>query len=65
MNITRPGDGVSLAGVNKGDNKATLSLKAQALSKEANDAAKKAEELRALNQPRTRMPRLKPISNLR
>ena len=47
VNITRPGEGVSLAGVAKGDNKATLSQKAQALSKEANDAAKKADELRA------------------
>ncbi len=47
VNITKPGEGVSLAGVAKGDNKATLSQKAQALSKEAADAAKKADELRS------------------
>src|SRR5476651_2405249 len=35
VNITRPGDGVSLAGVSKGDNKATLAQKAQDFSKEA------------------------------
>lgn len=46
VNITRPGDGVSLAGVTRGDDKATLAKKAQDLSKEANEAAKKAEELR-------------------
>jgi proton glutamate symport protein len=46
VNITRPGDGVSLAGVARGDDKATLSKKAQDLSKEANEARKKAEELR-------------------
>jgi len=46
VNITRPGDGVSMAGIAKGDDKATLAKKAQDLSKEANDAAKKAEELR-------------------
>ena len=47
VNITRPGDGVSLAGVVKGDDKATLALKAQTLSKESTDAAKRAAELRA------------------
>ena len=47
VNITRPGEGVSLAGISKSDNKATLAAKAQALSKEANDASAKADELRA------------------
>jgi proton glutamate symport protein len=47
VNITRPGEGVSLAGIAKGDDKATLSKRAQDLSKEANDAAAKAEALRA------------------
>lgn len=46
VNITRPGDGVSLSGVSRGDDKATLAKKAQDLSKEASEAAKKAEELR-------------------
>src|SRR2546423_2617928 len=39
VNITRPGDGVSMAGVQKGEDKATLAKKAQDLSKEATDAA--------------------------
>lgn len=47
VNITRPGDGVSLAGVNKEDNKATYAQKAQAFSKEAEEASKKASELRS------------------
>jgi proton glutamate symport protein len=47
VNITQPGKGVSLAGIAKGDDKATLAKKAQDLSKEANDAAKKAAELRS------------------
>ena len=47
VNITRPGDGVSLAGIAKGDDKAVLAQKAQAFSKEANEALKKADELRA------------------
>ncbi len=47
VNITRPGDGVSLAGIAKGDDKATLAKKAQDLSKESTDAWKQAEELRA------------------
>lgn len=47
VNITRPGDGVSLAGVAKTDDKATLAKKAQDLAKESNDALKKAEEFRA------------------
>lgn len=49
VNITRPGEGVSLAGVAKGDDKATLAKKAQDLSREAGEAAKKADELRAQN----------------
>jgi proton glutamate symport protein len=47
VNITRPGDGVSLAGIARGEDKATLAKKAQDLSKEASEAAKKAEEFRA------------------
>src|SRR5690348_10519833 len=47
VNITRPGDGVSLAGVQKGEDKATLAAKATALSKEADDAAKRAAEIRS------------------
>lgn len=47
VNITRPGDGVSLAGVAKGDDKATLAQKAQTFSKESSEAAKRASELRA------------------
>jgi proton glutamate symport protein len=39
VNITRPGDGVSLAGVAKGDDKATLSQKATTLAKEAKELA--------------------------
>ena len=46
VNITKPGEGVSLAGVQKGDDKATLAKKAQDLSKEASEAARKAEEFR-------------------
>jgi proton glutamate symport protein len=46
VNITRPGDGVSLAGIARGDDKATLSKKAQDLSKESSEALKKAEEFR-------------------
>lgn len=47
VNITRPGDGVSLAGIAKGEDKAVLAKRAQDLSKEANEASKKAGELRA------------------
>ncbi len=47
VNITQPGKGVSLAGIAKGDDKATLAQKAQNLSNEANEAAKKVESLRA------------------
>ncbi len=47
VNITRPGDGVSLAGIAKGEDKATLSKKAQDLTKESSEAWKKVEELRA------------------
>jgi proton glutamate symport protein len=47
VNITRPGDGVSLAGIARGEDRATLAKKAQDLSKEASEAAKKAEEFRA------------------
>lgn len=47
VNITQPGRGVSLAGVAKGDDKATLAKKAQDASKESSEAMKRAEELRA------------------
>ncbi len=47
VNITRPGDGVSLSGIKQGEDKAVLAQKAQSLSKEANEAAKLAGELRA------------------
>lgn len=47
VNITRPGDGVSLAGIAKGEDKAVLAQKAQNYSRESTEAAKKAEELRA------------------
>src|SRR5204862_3255970 len=47
VNITRPGDGVSMSGVTKGDDKASYARKAQDASKAATDAAKKAEEFRA------------------
>ncbi|CAN5262670.1 glutamate/aspartate:proton symporter GltP [soil metagenome] len=47
VNITQPGKGVSLAGVAKNENKATLAARAQSLSKEANEALNKANELRA------------------
>ena len=47
VNITRPGDGVSLAGIAKGEDKATLSKRGQDLSKESSEAWKKAEEIRA------------------
>src|SRR3954469_3949732 len=40
VNITQPGKGVSLAGIAKGDDKATLAKKAHDLSKEANEARK-------------------------
>ena len=47
VNITRPGDGVSLAGVAKGEDKASIAQRAQSLSKEADEASKKAIELRS------------------
>src|SRR5436190_23334910 len=37
VNITRPGDGVSLAGIQRGEDKASLAQKASAFSKEAED----------------------------
>jgi|ERR1035437_3665184 proton glutamate symport protein len=46
VNITRPGDGVSLKGIQIGEDKATLSQRAASLSKEADAAAKKSTELR-------------------
>ncbi len=47
VNITQPGNGVSLAGIAKGEDKAVMAQRAQTFSKEANEAAKRAEELRA------------------
>ncbi|MEP7039087.1 MAG: cation:dicarboxylase symporter family transporter, partial [Acidobacteriota bacterium] len=47
VNITRPGDGVSLAGVVKTEDKAVLADRAKGLAKESGDAAKLAEELRS------------------
>jgi proton glutamate symport protein len=41
VNITRPGDGVSLAGVAKGEDKAVLAQKAKDYAKEAKDLAAK------------------------
>ncbi|HEY3056321.1 MAG TPA: cation:dicarboxylase symporter family transporter [Thermoanaerobaculia bacterium] len=38
VNLTKPGEGVSLAGVHKGDDKAVLSGRASKLAQEANDA---------------------------
>src|SRR3954467_10973599 len=47
VNITRPGDGVSLAGIQKTEDKTSLSQKATAFSKEADAAAKRSADLRA------------------
>jgi proton glutamate symport protein len=47
VNITQPGKGVSLAGIQKTEDKAVLAKRAQDLSKEATEATKKADELRA------------------
>src|SRR6185503_4146707 len=46
VNITRPGEGVSLAGVQKTEDKASFSQKAVAFSKEADQAAQTAATLR-------------------
>src|SRR6476620_620566 len=51
VNITRPGDGVSLAGVKSGEDKAVLAKRAQDLSKEASEAAKRSGELRTAGDP--------------
>ncbi|MFL6214666.1 MAG: dicarboxylate/amino acid:cation symporter [Blastocatellia bacterium] len=42
VNFTRPGEGVSLAGVHKEENKAVLADRARSLAQEANDAAQRA-----------------------
>ena len=47
VNLTQPGVGVSLAGVKKEDNKATLAAQAKSLSTEANEASKRAADLAA------------------
>jgi proton glutamate symport protein len=49
VNIVRPGDGVSLSGYAKAEDKAVLADRAKAFSKEATEAAKKAAEFRAAN----------------
>lgn len=46
VNIVQPGKGVTLAGVVKTEDKAILADRAKAFSKEANDAANRAAELR-------------------
>src|SRR6478672_12066512 len=46
VNIVQPGKGVSLAGVAKTDDKATLAKRSQDASTEASDATRRAEELR-------------------
>jgi proton glutamate symport protein len=51
VNITRPGDGVSLAGIKSGEDKSTYAKRAQDLSKEASEAAKRSDELRAQGDP--------------
>jgi proton glutamate symport protein len=43
VNITRPGEGVSLAGVHREENKAVLADRAQALAKEANAAVQRGD----------------------
>ena len=51
VNITKPGVGVSLVGVQVSEDKATLAQKAAALSKESDDAAKRAADLRSQTPP--------------
>src|SRR5215468_5961731 len=45
VNITHPGDGVSLAGGKKEENKATFAAQAKSLSTEASEASKRAADL--------------------
>jgi proton glutamate symport protein len=47
VNITRPGIGVSLAGITRPEDKAVLAERAQRLAKEANEAANRASEITA------------------
>jgi proton glutamate symport protein len=49
VNIVRPGDGVSLSGYSKAEDKVVLADRAKGLSKEATEAVKKAAEFRAAN----------------
>src|SRR6476661_5471515 len=51
VNITRPGEGVSLAGVQKTEDKASFAQKAAAFSKEADQAAQMAATLRSQTPP--------------
>src|SRR5205085_8648518 len=50
VNITRPGEGVSLAGVHREENKAVLAERARGLAQEANDAAQRANAAAAAAQ---------------
>src|SRR5215470_6443111 len=50
VNITRPGQGVSLAGVTRPEDKAILAARAQALADEAGEAAKRASAYAAAGQ---------------
>jgi proton glutamate symport protein len=51
VNITRPGIGVSLAGINKPEDKAVLSERAKSLAQEASEASKRANEYAAAGNP--------------
>jgi proton glutamate symport protein len=46
VNLTEPGKGVSFTGVQKSEDKAVLAQRADALAKEASEAAKRADQLR-------------------
>src|SRR5437868_2834149 len=48
VNITRPGEGVSLAGVHREDNKAVLAERARSFAQEATDAAQRANTAAAI-----------------
>lgn len=50
VNITRPGEGVSLAGITKADDKAVLASRAQDLANQASESSKRATDLIAAAQ---------------
>src|SRR5262249_53585020 len=50
VNITKPGVGVKLAGVQREENKATLAERARSLASEANESAKRASDFAAQSQ---------------